>query len=251
LAWYPHKAADGAFHIVKNSIEQTFGIAGGQGTANQLIRDGGTATILLDIDAHNIQFNAAPTAGTTLRFKGRYEIPLVVVLSDNASYTAFGRYFDGVISDQNVFETSTAIQRCRVLLLQQNFGLTSLKLQCWKPGIQVGQTLRVDHNVRNIHASFIVQQVDVVPLGAGSFRYDLQCGAWNWNLVDLMHLVAEAATPFDDASDNSTVATQVKQVNETLTTADSVFRTTRTYPYLFRAAPVGDGQDGFFGLSRF
>lgn len=250
LPWYPHKAKDSAFHILIGAVEQTFGIVGGKGAGNTLIRDGGSASILLDIDAHNIQFNTPPAAATDLKFKGRYEIPLVVVLTDESSHNYYGRYYDGVISDQQVFELTTALQRCRVLLLEQSYGLTTLKVSCWKTGIQVGQMVRIDHNVRKIHDSYIVQQVDIVPLGKGSFRYDLTLGAWNWNLVDLLHIVSEAATPQDDASDVSTVATQVKQLLEVNHTSDSVGTTTRIFPYYTRTAPVGDGHDAYVGLCR-
>lgn len=245
LAYYPHKAKDGKFHILKNGVEQVFGFTGGKGAANVLTTDGGTAHLLLNIDAHTIESDSAFTGGTTLQAKYRHEIPLVVVLSDKSSVAFFGNYFDGVVVDAAVFDIQTALQRCRVTLAEQSYGLTTLTVRCWRAGLQAGQTVRIDTAQKGIHANFIIQKVTTVPLGAGKFAYDVDCGAWNWNMVDLLLQTAALLTPADMASTEDNTPIQVEQLADSVTTAETVVKYARggSGSYNWRTSFVGDGHD--------
>ena len=73
-----------------------------------------------------------------------------------------------------------------MLLLEQAYGFEHITLHCWRPGLQAGMMLRIDHNVRDIHTAYIVQTVKIQPLGNGQFQYEVDLGAWNWNLVDIL-----------------------------------------------------------------
>jgi hypothetical protein len=253
LSYYPHKAADGFYHLLVNGVDHHItGFSGGTTNADKLIRDGGTASYLLDIDAHVIYFNTAPTVGTTVQLKYRHEIPLVVVLTDENSHSYYGDYYDGVISDQSVFDTATAIKRCRTLLLEQSYGLTTLEVKCWKPGIQSGMILRIDHITRAVHNSYIVQEVHVVPKGGGFFEYVITLGAWNWNLVDIVTQLARNANPDDTSSSEEEVPITVESYTHSVGVTDTWTTSARTMGgYFFRDTPTGDGHDGYFGLASF
>lgn len=230
LAYYPHKAKDGKFHLILNGHDyaSTLGFSGGTGKANLLIKNGGTATVLLDIDAHTIYWNSAPAAGSTCTMKYRHEIPLIVVLTDQASYQYFGTYLDDIISDASVFDAATAIQRCKVLLLEQAMGFEHLTVNCWRPGIQSGQLLHVKESVRGIYKTYSVQKVTTTSLGAGNFQYAVELGAWNWNLVDILVQTARAATADDTTTTDTDSPVQVSQIFETVHVTDAVTKTTRT-----------------------
>jgi hypothetical protein len=258
LAYYPHKAADGKFHLIVNSVDHhtgaggDIGFVGGITNADKLVHDGGTAYALLNIDAHTIEWNVAPAGGASVQFKYRHEVPLVVVLIDQNSVAYFGMYMDGPISDQSVFDTPTAIKRCQTLLLEQSFGLTHLKVHCWKPGIQAGQIIRIDHVVKAIHSSYIVQEVHVIPKGAGFFEYELTLGAWNWELVDIIYQLAKNATPDDTSFSEEQTPITVQTFTQAIAVHDAWAMATRTMGgYLYRDTPVGDGHDGYFGLASF
>lgn len=251
LAYYPHKSSDGLFHLKKNGVDVALGFVGGSTANDTLKKDGGNADALLNIDSHTIQWSTAPTAGTTVQFVFRREVPMTVVLADNNSKNFYGAYLDGVISDSSVFDQSTAIRRCKTLLLEQSFGLETLKMRVWRAGIQAGQIISVNHTVRNIHKSFVVQSVAVVPKGGGGFfEYTLQLGAWNLNLVDLVMQLARNATPDDTSSTESEVVIAIEEVNENVGFHLSFTTQTRTMGlYYPRDTAVGDGHDFYPGLA--
>lgn len=246
LAYYPHKASDGLFHVAVGGAAQAVGFYGSTGAANTLRKNGGSADVLINIDAHTLIFNVAPnnTGINSATCTYRFEAPLVVQIADNDSVAFYGRYLDGTIVDNNVFDTQTAVARCRTLLNEQSLGLTTLKVNCWKAGIQSGMLLRVEHDSRNIHETFLVQEVDVKPLGAGNFRYEITAGAWHWNLIDFVMATAQSATTQDDSANESEVATIVRDMNESVNVSESWTKQTRAMSgYVFGTAQ--------FGLSSF
>ncbi|GHO44512.1 hypothetical protein [Ktedonospora formicarum] len=253
LAYYPRRASDQKIHCYRNGQEINMGVVLGDGPENTYKSKGGTADALMNADAKTIEFDVAPPAGSTIQAKYRYELPLVVVLSDNKSVAYFGNFYDGVISDENVIDPQTAVQRCRILLLQQSYGLVTMKVRCWKPGIQAGQTLRIDHDIRQIHSTFVVQQVDVAPLGAGNFVYTISLGAWNWNLVDIVKLAVAHTTPIDTLSVEQVAPVIAETDNENFNVSFTV--TTKSQPfggYYARDTPQNDGHDaypGFFSIT--
>lgn len=258
LAYYPHKSADGHFHIFKNGTEYSdsnglLGFVGGNGAKNTLIKDGGQCQVLMNIDSHTLEWNSAPAAGATISAKYRHEVPLVVVITDENSHQFYGTYLDGVISDSSVFDSTTAVQRCRVVLLEQSLGVETLQVRCWKAGLQSGQLLRIDESVRNIHNTYIIQKVEVKPQGggdggAGHFEYTVDLGAWRWDVVDILMQSARAATPTDDSADANTTPLAVQQALESHHVADAVTKilyTTKNFTYDTGA------QVGHYGLSTY
>lgn len=246
LAYYPHRASDGAFHVTVGGVVQVVGYYGSTGNSNQLKKNGGTADCLVNVDAHTVVFNVAPsnTGVNSVTCRYRYESPLVVQITDQNSVNFYGRYLDGTIHDDSVFDPRIAVARCRTLLLEQSMGLTTLKVRCFKAGIQAGMLLRVDHDDRNIHGSFLVQSVDIKPKGAGYFEYGITAGAWNWNLVDFLFTAAQGASPADDTTDESVTVTQIESMTESVNLVESWTITTR---------PQGGSTFGTskFGLASF
>ncbi|GHO55529.1 LamG domain-containing protein [Ktedonobacter robiniae] len=249
LAYYPRTASDGKVHAYVNGVEKTIGYQAGTTLKDKLRSQGGTADVLLNADAHTLTFDIAPPAGSTVTCKYRYELPLMVVLPDPVSVRYFGGYFDGTVSDQTVVDTQVAIQRAKVLLLEQAYGLRTLKLRCWRSGLQSGMVLRVDHSIRGIHDSFIVQEVDIKPMGNGFFEYDVTCGAWNWSMVDILNHLFAAAQPNDTSSQESTTQIDDQEQNENLSLSFSVSTTTTKFgTYLAHTFALGDGRDAYAGF---
>lgn len=253
LAYYPHKSSDGFFYAYNQGSWVKCGYYGSTGAANQLIKDGGTAKVLINTDAHTLIFDPSwvptNTGPSSVQAKYRYETPLVVQVVDYASVSFYGRYLDGTIADDTVFDQQTAVNRCRLLLSEQSMGLTTLKVRTWQAGLQSGQVIRVDHDSRNIHEVFLIQEVDITHKGGGHFEYQLTCGAWAWNISDFMMVVAHNAAPQDTTETDTTDVAQIESVLDSVNVHDTWTTQTRTTgAYKWRTTPANDGHDIALGL---
>lgn len=228
FAYFPHESSTGKIQVLVNGVQKVVGEYLHSGTANQLKSDGGTADCLVNADAETLTFDPTeiPAAGATVTAIYRYENPLVLQIADQKSVSFFGNYYDGHLSDTQVRDITTATIRCKTLLAQQAYGLEHLEVTCWQPGLYPGQMLRVDDTLRNIHNTYLVQQVKTAPLnsegGAGNFEYQVACGAWNWNIIDLMMLAAQHETINDTSENEDTTVIQSETLSEALLVHDSV-----------------------------
>jgi hypothetical protein len=249
LAYYPRPASDGYFHVTVNGTKYVVGRNPGDGVKNTLKSAGGLCDCLINADAKNVTFDVAPAAGATVICTYQYQSPIVTVITDENSRKFFGGYFDGSISDETVFSMQEAVARSRVLLDEQSFGLTTLKVYAWRAGIQAGQLLRIDHNTRNIHDTFLVQEVHTTAIGNGQFQYELTLGSWSWGLVDVLKKAIDNTTPPDDSTDESTTSIDIKQSPDNVTTNMNFSTQTKNNGgYYARSSAVGDGHDAYAGL---
>lgn len=251
LAYYPSHASDGRYHVLVNSSEQVVGTTGGSGPNNTLISQGGNAQVLVDPGSKSLTFNTAPASGATVQAKYRYNYPLALVITDEVSHKKFGDpYLDGVISDNTIFDTTTAVQRCRTLLSQQSLGLVTLKVLVYnKPGVQAGMIIHIVNTVRAINASYLVQEVEITPMGGGNFAYHMTLGAWNWNLIDYLLKLPTLST-FQDVAQVETEDIVIIELIQSNVKAHSTWTSKTTVgPYYARAAVVGDGHDSFPGFA--
>jgi hypothetical protein len=251
-AYYPHVTSDGKFHVTVNGAEKVVGYAtGATSPANTFKSAGGLADCLINPDARNVTFDVAPSTGSTVLIKFQYEFPLTIVVADETSHKFFGDpYLDGSISDENVFDAATGVQRAKILLSQQSFGLTSLKVDCWQPGIRSGQLLSVKNTIRGINGAYLVQQVETQPLGAGNFVYHITLGAWHWNIIDVIIKLAAKTAVVDNSQDENTSILALLQVAANVTATTSTIKKAETVgPYYARSAVVGDGHDAFPGFA--
>lgn len=253
LAYYPRVTSDGKFHAKVNGVQQVVGYATGDQTpSNTLKSAGGLCDALMNPDASNITFDVAPPSGATVLIEYQYEFPLSIVVTDETSHRFFGNpYLDGFIQDSSVFDTSTGIQRCKVLLAQQSFGLITLKIDIWQPGLIAGQTIVVHNTLRGINnVSFLLQEIDTEPLGAGNFVYHLSLGAWNWNVIDVITKLTQAAAGIDRSTTENTLLLIVVQA---MTNANAhvvtAMNNIHSQPYYARASAVGDGHDAYPGFA--
>lgn len=251
FAYYPRPDSTGKVRVSVNGTFLTVGDQNGTGAANTLVSAGGTATALINYDARTMTFNTAPATGATVLLYYRYELPLVLALTDPKSYAFFGRYLDGAISDDTIFDTQTAVQRCRVLLTQQSLGLTTLKLICWRPGLQAGQLLNVKNVTRGINTTYLIQEVATTVIGGGTFQYEVTCGAWNWNVVDV--LMKLAMNPMDTSTTENVIAVTINTATFNIGQTFLWTKSIRTMGgYFARTTAVGDGHDaypGFFSIT--
>jgi hypothetical protein len=202
---------------------------------------GGLADCILNVDAQTILWDTAPLATDTVTALYRYNIPLLVTLTNQASYAYFGRWYDGNLIDDQVFDTQTAIQRLRILLAEQAYGLTEITFTTRQAGLQAGTQLRIDNSARGIHNTFMIQKVTTKPIGNGFYDFEVECGAWNWHLADVLLAASRYMTPQDDSTNESTTPIQAQQVTVNIgvhTVATATVTGSGTYVY-------GTGKYGF------
>ena len=255
LAYYPYEASDGYVHVWVGGVAQAVAFTGAdQSLAANVLKPNGTADCLINRSSHTIQFAYAPGSGVQVLCEYRYELPLTVILTSAASIAFYGMYLDGVYSDTSVIDTATAIQQSRVLLSEQAFGLTTLEFDIWQAGLVPGTVITVVNRVRNINGNFIIQSVEGFFQGGGAtgtIKYHVVCGAWHWNVVDVLMSMLQSGQPLDTNIDGTGNPIQVPDVpGDTVTATFTVTTSTRTQGgYYPRATPVGDGHDAYPGLA--
>lgn len=252
LAYYPRQSTDGKIHVkLNNGPDLVLGSATGTVNAkNKLKKNGGICDVLINYDAHTLIFNVPPPTGSKVTCKYRYELPQVTTLADYSSYQYYGMWLDSAVSDKAVVDRQEAIQRSRVILNEESRGLRTLKFTCWKPGLQVGQLIQIDHTVRNIHDRLVLQEIDIVPRGGGNYEYQCTAGSWNWNLVDAIKQSAQYAAPRDVTTGDSGTDIDAEECYDILGVADTVTHTTQTMGQFYaRSTPSHDGHDAYPGFS--
>jgi len=249
LAYHPLVTTDGLYHVLVNGAEKVVGRANASGPANTLKSAGGLADVLIDQSADTATFDVAPAGGATVLVKYRYSFPLSLVITDEVSRKFFGGYFDGSISDNTIFDVTTAIQRSKVLLSQQSFGLVTLKIDTYQPGIQSGMLIHVVNAVRGINATYLVQNVVVDPYGSGKFIFHLTLGAWDWNLIDFL-LKLPAIVQQDTNPDEVTEFVVLQQLLANVQVRDAwTHASTTPGGYCAHASVLGDGHDAYPGFA--
>jgi hypothetical protein len=255
IAYYPYEATDGHVHVTVGGVAQAVAFTGAdQSILSNVLKPAGTADVLINRSSHTLQFATAPGSGVSVTCKYRYQLPLTVVLTSQASFAFFGQYLDGTYTDTTVIETSTAIQQSRVLLSEQAFGLTTLEMDIWQPGLVPGTVITVNNTVRGISGNFMIQSVEGTFMGggqSGTIKYHVVCGAWHWNVVDVLMSMLRGGAPLDTNIDGSGNPIQVPDVPiDTVDVTFTITTSTRTQGgYYPRLTPVGDGHDAYPGLA--
>lgn len=252
LAYEPRESSDGKYHVHVGGVDLAVGRASGDTTqpANILKSQGGLADVLVDSTNYTLTFNVAPsnTGANSVTATYRYTTSLVVLITATDSYAFFGRYFDGTISDTSVYDQQTAIQRCRVLLAEQKYGLFSMEIITRQPGLMPGQMLRVVNTVKGINASFQIQKISIKSYGAGIFNYTVELGAWNWNMVDVIMQAALAGVFDDTTQDDTTDPVQVYQYQQNVGLhLVASYKATNSGHYYAHSSATGNG-DAYSGM---
>ena len=123
----------------------------------------------------------------------------------------------------------------------------SVKLTTWTAGLLAGQVVRLVNSVRGINTTFLIQKVTANPLGAGQFSYDIELGAWNWNLLDLLVENARINNPTDGYAEEDTTVIQAHESVDTATVVTALSHTTHASGQYYSGQP--GTYSGFFTVT--
>lgn len=251
FAAYPLPDSSGKVRASVNGVFQVIGIANGNhGSSDILKSQGGLADCLIDTNGPNLTFDVTPPSGATVLLYYRYNFPLAVRITDEASHKFYGNpYLDATLTDNTIYDTQTAVQRCKVLLQQQSFGLVTLKVIVYRPGLQSGMTIHITNAHRGINATYLIQQVTATHIGSGTFQFEVTCGAWNWNVVDVLVKMASLLNPPDLQNQGAIINVLIEGVTVGAAIHDTWTKTEHQHGvYYARSSYVGDGHDAFPGF---
>jgi len=97
----------------------------------------------------------------------------------------------------------------------------------------------------------MIQQVTVVPIGDGVYRYDLQIGAWDFNFIDVLLNTVRTTTPQDMTANDVTIQLDVKQAAFVAVTAMAGSSKLGPTDHVFyaRSSPIDDTHTAYPGYS--
>ncbi len=214
LAYYPHVASDGYVHVEVGGVAKVVGTANANNTLpkNMFKSKGGLADVLVSADSQTILFDTgeAPSNNgpNSVTATYRYTYPLAIEVTSQPSYLMYGKYYDGKIVDQSVFTITEANARAQTVLTQQAFGLPTLELITYTPGIVAGQVVNVTNQVHGINASFRALTTKTTAYSKDVLWYDITLGAPKPDANTAIMAALQLAAPQDTTTDESTTVIQ-------------------------------------------
>jgi len=141
------------------------------------------------------QVNNWPNLPNAVKVVGRYDVPLRSRVRDEASYTHYGRWMDGVIVDAEIVDKSVAKMRGRVQLAQSAMAKTAIELICQQPGLRSGEKIRLVNSLHGIDEDYLIQKVTTTVSAGGLTVNNVSLGVYSGDLVDLIVSLARNARP--------------------------------------------------------
>jgi hypothetical protein len=132
------------------------------------------------------QQNPWPNLPNAVKVTARYEVPLRVRVTDNASYELYQEWFDGKIVDPNIISREEAKLAGKTFLAKESLAKRAIRISILKSGLRSGHILRITATNRDLDADFLVQKI-AMGIGLGGYPiYDLELGVYNPDLIDMM-----------------------------------------------------------------
>ena len=190
-----------------------------------------------------------PNLPNAIKVVGRILIPLRKRVRDDASYTAYGRYFQKIINDPSITDKTEATRRAKIELAKYASVVPSLTCTIRAPGARAGQTIEAVNAAMGINDTYLLQRVTMQQVGGGWAEFRLQLGTYNPDLVDMIYaLRRESANPKewreDEVLDELLEASEDIELTEGARTA-----TVGTPPYTWGVGGANDFNWDFFTWS--
>jgi hypothetical protein len=194
---------------------------------------GATSEVLHYFEAHYIeQQNSFPNLRQSVKITVQYEIPLRTRYQDNASFAQYGKYFDHVISDQNITDKATAKIIARGFLASNSLSATAYTFSTLQSGLRAGMTIDIKSTSFGFDSTFVIQKVEASFSAGGYAEYEVSVGVYSPSLFSLISDIARNAKPIVDYLETE-VLDEIQLTEETIIMSEthSVTAVTPTYKW--------------------
>ena len=120
---------------------------------------GGGWNVLIDYSAGTFRYQAgaAPGAGLVLSVVYRYSEAITTAVQDDASYAAYGRWFDYEIRDPAITSDAAATLVANAMLDEYAFGKVTGSITTGRLGLRAGQEIGIEFPVLGLTGTYIIR----------------------------------------------------------------------------------------------
>jgi hypothetical protein len=219
------------------------------GTANS--GASGVYDVLYDSTKQNITFTATPANAAAIVVYGTAEIPIIGHALNQSSILKWGEYQDAII-DKQIKSIAEAQQRAQAEILQFGDQVHDVKFNTLSTGLRIGQTINVTSTIFNVSytgsTALVIKRIEGMGYSPTQLRYNVQClGSDNVTFVDLMSTILQQGLA-TNVTDDTTVLEVLLEIDETLTSSDSLSAPTSKTTKAYKWSPTA-GQAGSWNLA--
>lgn len=226
LAHKPHSIS-----MTVGGISKTIGI-------ENINEDNGSYDYMMSYEEKYVRCGvstSAPTAGATVAFTYRYDIPVIVLKTDPDSQAAVAAVQGGdgiyeyMMSDDSLVTQEAALAAADAYLRERSNPKVTGSFSTQKKGWAPGQILTINSVSRGISGTFTVQKVKISTIGT-DLLYSIEYGGRVKGLEDTLKAIVSAQQT--KKGQDTEIITKIKNNLESIAVSDSTTTTKRTPPYI-------------------
>ena len=159
-----------------------------QGVGVQYLEElGGAIDVLHNFNERTLTFATAPEHWDQgIKIHAKSEIPVLVRVRSEASYVAYGRWFDDKLVNQDINSRSWAMLAGKGVLATSAFKKEKGKFMVDTDGLVAGQRINMVTALRSINGDYMINKVVTRILGGTQCQYEVSYGEYNPDLVDML-----------------------------------------------------------------
>lgn len=153
-------------------------------------------TVLHNYQEKLLKFDTAPPdLNLAVKITVRYEVPVLMRVSSELSYSTYGRWFDGKIVNKNLTSRNAAKLAGKALLAESAFVRETGRFELTdRDGLIAGQRLSMVDTKRSIDGNYLINRVETTWLEGGTVcLYQISFGEYNPDLIDLLISLKESS----------------------------------------------------------
>lgn len=161
----------------------------------------GSNTVLYDNASHWLLWETAPSdLLKSWRVVGQVEKLIRTVVTDDENIDEIGFQLADVVFDNTITSDSEAMAVGNAELANRS-SPKSITFTTYEPGLQAGQQIDITDSTRGISETMIIQKIERHYLGGGYAIFDVECGVYTPNAVDIIvenHNIGLDRPPFSE-----------------------------------------------------
>jgi hypothetical protein len=151
--------------VKKNGVVQTIG------TDQQT--DPATVDALYNFNEKFIKFTNAPASGDSIVIYGDAYIPIIASVRDQISINTYGEFQHAVV-DKSITSVAEAQSRAKSELKKFSESVNEAQFKTTRPGLRVGQKIRVVSAIRGIDKTFKINRIKAKARGNDHLEYEVR-----------------------------------------------------------------------------